>query len=839
MKLLLVFVSQSKNYFLNLIFYIAFMTLSLHSYADDLALMKNTIDRAGVPFAHQSFDAYQNQQFNPLFDLGSWHGFLLPNSADSLGSFPGPMIIMEEYGVYIADKIEKLTIYNQASQQEFKLNNATKSQYSLPGSLHQRYQFDELTITLSLFFVSERTALIKTAIQNYTNTPLNLRLKWQGKLLNQWNEKQTIQQVFPTWQRTIKQERNALNIYFSRLRSQWDLMTSGTASYQIKRSLHSDNFINNKELSYKSESLLSLKANENIVVYATQSYFLTKEEKAAHQHKLDNMLAEPEKYILKNKQRWLSYINNLLSGMKSKPANVKAIRLAIKSFETLMGNWRSPAGEIMHHGVSPSTTARWFNGFWAWDSWKHAFALAESHPQLAKDIIRSMFDYQIQADDQLRPQDSGMVIDAVFYNKDNARHSRQGKGDGGNWNERNSKPPLASWAIWQIYKKTQDKAFVAEFFPKLVQYHQWWYKNRDHNKNGLIEYGATKHRFHNNEQGEIRFTVKFLKTEPQKELAKITSTCHPLKDNWFECYSIETYKKIIRLNQYAAMDIGAQHGVGWESGMDNAARFGFISENQLKKYAKTYYQGDISKARKDWQVEILPNYRLNKAESNNELANRELLGFSINQESVELNAYLAQEKRLLAKMASLLDEKTLALDYQKQYKTLVDKIDSCFFDSKTGFYYDRKIKVDAENEELCTGELLVKRGKGPEGWSPLWTKISPKDKAHSVINVMLNDKEFYSHIPFGTAALSNPAYDKDIYWRGRVWLDQYYFAVKSLKNYGFEQEANVAVEKLINNAQGLNENEAIRENYNPETGQVQGATNFSWSAAHLLMLLKE
>ncbi len=46
-------------------------------------------------------------------------------------------------------------------------------------------------------------------------------------------------------------------------------------------------------------------------------------------------------------------------------------------------------------------------------------------------------------------------------------------------------------------------------------------------------------------------------------------------------------------------------------------------------------------------------------------------------------------------------------------------------------------------------------------------------------------------------------------------------------------------EQLLENAEGLSGNGAIRENYNPETGAVQGASNFSWSAAHLLMLYHE
>lgn len=45
-------------------------------------------------------------------------------------------------------------------------------------------------------------------------------------------------------------------------------------------------------------------------------------------------------------------------------------------------------------------------------------------------------------------------------------------------------------------------------YPKLVAYHDWWLRNRDHNGNGVPEYGATRDKAHNTENGEILFTVK-------------------------------------------------------------------------------------------------------------------------------------------------------------------------------------------------------------------------------------------------------------------------------------------------------------------------------------------
>ncbi len=81
-------------------------------------------------------------------------------------------------------------------------------------------------------------------------------------------------------------------------------------------------------------------------------------------------------------------------------------------------------------------------------------------------------------------------------------------------------------------------------------------------------------------------------------------------------------------------------------------------------------------------------------------------------------------------------------------------------------------------------------------------------------------------MPLPTASQTNPAYGKDVYWRGRVWLDQVYFGFRAMENYGYKEEAIAMANELFNNAEGMTGDMPIRENYNPETGAVQGASNF-------------
>ncbi|MFP1453377.1 MGH1-like glycoside hydrolase domain-containing protein [Escherichia coli] len=152
--------------------------------------------------------------------------------------------------------------------------------------------------------------------------------------------------------------------------------------------------------------------------------------------------------------------------------------------------------------VTPSVTGRWFSGnqTWPWDTWKQAFAMAHFNPDIAKENIRAVFSWQIQPGDRVRPQDVGFVPDLIAWNL-----SPERGGDGGNWNERNTKPSLAAWSVMEVYNVTQDKAWLAEI---TETDHDWWLRNRDHNSNGVPEYGATRDKAHNTENGEMLFTVK-------------------------------------------------------------------------------------------------------------------------------------------------------------------------------------------------------------------------------------------------------------------------------------------------------------------------------------------
>ncbi|MEV4255827.1 trehalase family glycosidase, partial [Spirillospora sp. NPDC049652] len=407
--------------------------------------------------------------------------------------------------------------------------------------------------------------------------------------------------------------------------------------------------------------------------------------------------------------------------------------LAVKSVETLVSNWRGPAGAIRHNGITPSITYKWFSGLWSWDTWKQAVGTAEFDPALARDQIRSMFDYQITAKSADRPQDAGMIPDAIFYNT-----PAEG---GGNWNERNSKPPLAAWSVWQVYLKDRDASFLREMYPKLVAYHDWWYRTRDHDRNGLAEYGATVDPANGTE-------------EDQRQAA------------------------------------------AWESGMDNAPRFD--AELGVKMLANTDASGKV-------------------------------VGYSINQESVDLNAYLAAEKHYLALIAGRLGKHSDAARFEKDSAKVAGLVRARMYDAKSGFFYDAAMAADG-------GKTLTGRGRGIEGAIPLWAGVASKQQAAAVRAKMVDPEEFATKVPFPTVSKSSPYFQSTKYWRGPVWIDQAYFALTGLRGYGYKADARTLADRLRANASGMLGDGALHENYDPLTGATLNSPNFSWSAGLLLAL---
>ena len=53
-----------------------------------------------------------------------------------------------------------------------------------------------------------------------------------------------------------------------------------------------------------------------------------------------------------------------------------------------------------------------------------------------------------------------------------------------------SQPPLGAYCVWRTYQACPDKKKLAALYPALLKWHKWWLKDRDGNKDGLLEWGS-------------------------------------------------------------------------------------------------------------------------------------------------------------------------------------------------------------------------------------------------------------------------------------------------------------------------------------------------------------
>lgn len=690
--------------------------------ADLSASYADVLDLQGVPASALPGDP--NTDVNPIgvfADRGAWHAYALPKVGDtsSYGAFTGPLYIAQEYPWWLSKGISHLTLTEGG--QPIDLSKATNPAFtSLPGSLRQSFDIDGLRITMELRYASNRTALVQAFVENTSGRSRTLGAGWTGSLLRPDDEPM---KSAPSLRATAR----GVEVGFAKVRQTWDYLTDGTEKFQVTHAEPVTTSVAGDSYTTALNAPLSLGPHGSRALTWTESYTFTAADAAAEQAVVAHTLAAPSAVVGDDERRWRGYIAAAIRGV---PAGDQR-RLAVKAVETLTTNWRGAAGALKHDGVTPSISNKWFSGLWAWDTWKQAVGTAVFDPALAESQIRSMFDYQVTASDPDRPQDAGMIPDCIFYNDPST--------GGGNWNERNSKPPLAAWAVWSVYQSDGDVGFLREMYPKLVAYHEWWYRDRDHDGDGLAEYGST--------------------VDPSN-----------------------------------ASDEDKRQAAAWESGMDNAPRF---------------------------------DAALGAGVVTNTDASGKAVGYSLTQESVDLNSYLSAESGVLAQIADRLGRKGDADRFRASAAATAAAVRQKMYDPASGWFYDTS---------LATGQPLTARGRGIEGAVPLWAGVASEAQAAAVRSKLMDPNEFNTRLPFPTVAASSPYYNPTGYWRGAVWMDQAYFALEGLKRYGYRADASALADKMRANAAGMLSDGPLMENYNPTDGSAMNSRGFSWSAALLLAL---
>ena len=92
------------------------LLISFSAHAANADNYKNVINRTGAPQYMKDYDYDDHQRFNPFFDLGAWHGHLLPDGPNTMGGFPGVALLTEEYINFMASNFDRLTVWQDGKK---------------------------------------------------------------------------------------------------------------------------------------------------------------------------------------------------------------------------------------------------------------------------------------------------------------------------------------------------------------------------------------------------------------------------------------------------------------------------------------------------------------------------------------------------------------------------------------------------------------------------------------------------------------------------------------------------------------------------------------------------
>ena len=424
---------------------------------------KDVIDRRGTPTQFRDFDSYSNLKYNPLLDLGGpGTVYLLPASDKEWGGFTGPMVISEEYSLFFARRA------GQAHPQRCERPPVPAHQRPQTGGVrHSRCA--GATLRVRALYAGAGAALWRCPHRPYphpthqpdrcTRSPSTST----GRASCSINGMPRIRLPanIQAGTRTISESDKGIEFQFGKLRSTWNIMQSGSARYRIDRTLPS-------RTHPRPEDTGLPKRRQHYPGSQGERGYLHPAELSSTPQMTPAAISRAVKPCWPTRPAILPTPSAAgratlptVSPIRGSPESER--RIAVQGDgdpqrQLALPGWRHPPRRCDPLQYRPLVRRR--------------LGLGQLEARLCHGALstlrwprttwRAMYDYQVQPDDPVRPQDAGMVIDAVFYNKLADRG-----GDGGNWNERDTKPPLSAWAIWEIYSATKDKAFIAEMYRKL------------------------------------------------------------------------------------------------------------------------------------------------------------------------------------------------------------------------------------------------------------------------------------------------------------------------------------------------------------------------------------
>lgn len=190
--------------------------------------------------------------------------------------------------------------------------------------------------------------------------------------------------------------------------------------------------------------------------------------------------------------------------------------------------------------------------------------------------------------------------------------------------------------------------------------------------------------------------------------------------------------------------------------------------------------------------------------------------------AVDLNCWLYLDRLELARMARSLGRVDEAERWTRQAGDLRKAIHRVHWSDEWGLF----------NDVLEDGS--ISRCLTPVVFWPLWVGVATQEQAAQCLPYLADPKVFASPWPVPSVALDHPAFAADDYWRGPVWINLNWVAIRGLQGYGHDSAAALLREKTLDL---IARTPVLHEYYNPTNGAGLGSPHYGWTAALYIDLI--
>jgi glycogen debranching enzyme len=503
------------------------------------------------------------------------------------------------------------------------------------------------------------------------------------------------------------------------------------------------------------------------------------------------------------------------------------------------------SGHVVNRGWCAVTKQRLFE----WDTFLQGMMAALEDPEGGKESVRAILFHQ-------RP--NGLVPNTAYGNDTTANSIDR------------SQPPVGAISVWKLYQYQPDREFLAEVYPKLLKWHNWWFDirpanglpYRDGNQNGLLEWGS-----------EIESYLQGAKYEsgqdnsPMFDDARMNEKSRTMEIDMVGLSGLWAADALYL--SYMAKELGREDEARElkQQAIDMSKRIDSILWNEdigmyCNKYWDKYSRAPELSAFKKLPVEVYGqeevtiSYLDNKG---NEISRKVK---SIQMDDKDLDIF--NMGKIPATFSATLQpiETGTYFFYTPEEMGVVLKINGQQLIDNRKFWITEFVSnpiyleegKDYEMEFTYTGDIpfellwtkeqpfegsLFSERVGPTNFYPLIAGKVDTGNAKEAVEFMMDTNKFWGEYVIPTISRDDPAFPSQGYWRGRIWPPTNYLTYLGIDNYASD---SIVWQYALKSAR-MAQNEWLKQGHLHEnyyaSGSGTGTEHYCWGGLMQTILLEE